>query len=153
MLLSGKSCSDGVELPILPIYTLWHSRHLPSPLDCQSCLHRHFACTARPRGCALDSLPSFYGYNGRQVAPGGETSITVAYQFQGKHRDGWYPYLTFRSAVGVIASTISFIVTLLTSSSEFGVFSIGRIFLSQTFLLHYILSIRVAYPYSRFSSY
>ena len=24
---------------------------------------------ARPRGCALDSLPSFYGYNGRQVAP------------------------------------------------------------------------------------
>ena len=25
---------------------------------------------ARPRGCAPDSLPSFYGYNGRQVAPG-----------------------------------------------------------------------------------
>jgi len=24
---------------------------------------------ARPRGCAPDSLPSFYGYNGRQVAP------------------------------------------------------------------------------------
>ena len=25
---------------------------------------------ARPRGCAPDSLPSLYGYNGRQMAPG-----------------------------------------------------------------------------------
>jgi WD40 repeat protein len=60
--------------PTAPRAAIAHAAVIGSWGRCFVSICRPHSCLswdmARPRGCAFDSLPSFPGYNGRQVAPG-----------------------------------------------------------------------------------